>query len=170
MITIRNPKKADARTVRADVALKNGMFVKMTTGEAIGDVPNVVKATAADQADPTILVGIVSFIADNDLTVPYILTPQTRALTVNTGDDNATDIPEGSLCVFWYNRPIVGFQQAAVHSGFDITAVREASAVAIHDATSTLADYDSGTAAVDVAVGVVYMNDGEELTVILTEL
>jgi hypothetical protein len=170
MITMRSPKKHEARTVIAGEALKVGMFVKLAQGAAIGEVPVVMKATAADQADATKLVGIVSYIPDNDLTVPYILTPQTRAIAVNTGEDNATDIPSGALCVFWYDKPIVGFQQAAVHSGMDVSTVREGTAVAIHDATSTLAVYASGDTARDVVVGIVYQNDGEEITVILNKI
>jgi hypothetical protein len=170
MITFRSPKKHEARSVIANTALRVGQFVVLMQGDAEGELPKVRKVVLADLTDPTKMIGLVSYIPENDLTTPYILNPVSRSLTVNEGEDGAMNIPQGALCVFWYSKPIVGFPQVAVDASLVIDTVREPTALAIDTDSAKLAPYDSANAKRNKVIGYVYMNDGAEITAILTGL
>jgi hypothetical protein len=169
LVTIRNPEMAHNRTVIADEALKNGMVVKLVQGDK-GDPCHVAKITAAaDLTDSTIVKGIVTFVADNDLTVDFILDPTNEALSLNTDSDNSTDIAEGALCVFWYNKPLVGYHSLspAVDTTLDFSTAREADVVAVEESNSKVAALDTGMSSTSShAVGMIYEHEGAELTIL----
>lgn len=169
LVTIRNPESAANRTVVADEALKNGMIVKLVQGAAKGDPCSVAKITSAsDLTDASIVKGIVTFIPDNDLTVDFILDPTNEGLSLNTGADNSTDIPEGALCVFWYNKPVVGIHSAMVDTSLVYATAREGDVVAVEESNALLAALDSGVGSTSShAVGVIYQHEGAELTILL---
>lgn len=173
MITIRNPNEARARTVVAGEDLEVGMFVKLVQGAAKGDPPKVMKVAEADIADAEVMVGIVDFIPDDDLAVDYNIDTN-QNLTVNTGSDNTFKVPSGSLCVFWYGQPIVGFAKSAVDPTYQASfdAAREADVLAIDSDTAKLAAYDASAVDTtrDEVVGVLYQHEGAEITVLLKAL
>lgn len=170
MVTIRNPKAAQARTVVAGEALRVGMVVKLVQGAAIGDPPKVMKVAEADLANANLLLGVVTYIPDNDLTVPFILDPTDRSLTENTGEDGAMAIPVGANCVLWYDKPVIGFHQIAVDASLTVATAREGALIAVKETTSLIAAYNAGDTSVDHAVGVIYQNEGAEITVIFHKL
>ena len=173
MITIRNPTYCHSRTAIAGEAMKVGMVVKLVQADAIGDPCKVMKAAAADLGDPTIVKGLVYYRPDTDEAVDYTVNPATGVLTLNTGADNTTDIPSGAMVTFWHGKPVVGFDQHSVDATHiaDVKTVREGTKVAFDGDTSLLATYLAGqTDGREDFMGVVYQNDGVEITVIFTEL
>ena len=166
LVTIRNPDMAHNRTVVAGEALKNGLIVKMVQGTAKGEPCQVVKASEADIADSTIVKGIVTFVPDNDLTVDFILDPTDESLTLNTDSDNSTDIASGTLCVFWYNKPLVGYHSTMVDASLDFSTAREGDVIASKSTTSKPGLYDSGDTTLDTAVGMIYEHEGAEVTIL----
>jgi hypothetical protein len=167
LVTIRNPEMAHNRTVVAKVALKNGMVAKLVQGTAKGEPCQVDKFASADLSDASIVKGIVTFVPDNDLTVDFILNPANEALTLNTGaDDNSTDIAAGSLCVFWYNKPLVGYHSSMVDASLVFSTAREGDKIAVKETTAIVGAYNSGDTSLDVAVGTIYEHEGAEVTIL----
>lgn len=174
MITIRNPMQCQSLTVEAGEALVVGQLVKLVQGTAAGDPPKVVSPLAADYKDATVQKGIVYFVPDDDEAVDYIVDPNTKALTVNTGTDGVTAIASGKLCTFWFDKPIVGITADGISSeaGVALTmATREGSKIAINTGDHLFDDYDAADTDVsDTFMGTVIATDGAELTIYLSAL
>ena len=174
MITIRNPNEAHSRTVVASTQLEIGQAVKLIQGLAKGDPPQVAAIVEADLTDPTVMIGIVNYVVDDDQALDMILDPVNSALTLNTGDDAAHVIPAGKTCQFWYGNPVIGFHKSAVDPAFaagtagDFDAVREPAAICIDSTTSKIGLYAAGQADRDAVAGFVYQHEGAELTVLFT--
>lgn len=171
-VTIRNPKQAHARTVIASEAMEVGMAVTLIQGTAKGEPCQVRKATAADLADATLVKGIVTYVPDNDLAVGFIIDPTDEGLTKNTESDNTYEIPAAAHCVFWYNKPVVGFHQNAVDAALTVSSTREGTKLAFDGDSSKLTAYASGqTDGRQIYLGTALQNeDGVELTVLFDQL
>lgn len=173
MITVRNTDDARSLTVRAGEALEVGMLVKLAQGAAAGAPPAVVKALQADLADPTVMVGVVDFIVDDSEAVDYLIhSSDETVMDLNSGADATFKIPANAQCNVWWNQPEVGFD---IHSTAiaDLSTVREPAAVTVDALTSkiTLVTFDATTGAPNEEVlGLVYRNEGPEITVILTAI
>lgn len=170
LVTIRNPEMAHNRTVIAKVALKNGMVVKLVQGTAKGEPCQVDKIIAADLSDASIVKGIVTFVKDDDLTIDFILTPSSEALTLNTESDNSQDIAAGTPCLFWYNKPLVGYHSSVVDASLVFSTAREGDKIAVKETTSIVGKYASGDTTLDVAVGTIYEHEGAEVTILFQAL
>lgn len=171
MITIRNPNEARARTVVASEALEVGMIVRVIQGTAKGEPWQVRKAVVADLDDLGVKIGVVDFIPDSDLTIDYIIDPVTKALSLNTGDDNSYKIPSGSLCVIWTEKPIVGYLKPALSAEgqSEFATAREADLVTLVDASSKPGFYDAAGGTEDTSViGMIYQHDGPEISIEFT--
>ena len=174
MITIRNPKECQSLTVIADAALVVGQLVKLVQAAAIGDPCEVASPDVADYKDATVEKGIVYFVPDDDEAVDFIVDPNDGSLTVNTGSDNVTVIPAGAHCTFWFGRPIVGYTA----NGFTTEAgaiialtTREGTKIAFNTTDHLIDTYDAAdTDDTDVYQGIVYRNDGAELTIYFSQL
>lgn len=173
MITIRNPKQCQSLTVVAGAALKVGQLVKLVQGTAAGEPPQVIAPIAADYKDETLQLGIVYFVPDDDEAVDFIVDPNDGSLTVNTGADGVTDIASGSLCTFWFDKPIVGVTADGLSADASATIAitsREGVKVAFNT-NDHLPDVYGATLDVnDTFMGTVYQNDGAELTILFSEL
>jgi len=174
MITIRNPNKCQSLTVVAMSALVNGQLVKLVQAASTGDPAGVASPLVADYEDATVVKGIVYYVPDNDQAVDFTVDPNDSSLTVNAGSDNTRTIPSGSLCTFWFDKPIIGYHSSAftVTAGTAIsTSTREGAKVAFNRNDHLLDTYDAAdTDESDVFHGVVWSNDGAELTVLFTAL
>jgi hypothetical protein len=145
------------------------MLVKLVQGDNLGDPPKVIKPLLADYTSGEVALGIVYFVADDDLAVDFILDPTDSSLTLNTGSDAAHLIADGDPCTFWYDGVVAGYHSDLLDASLDVTTAREAQAVAFDVANAKLGDYDSGaTNERDTLFGYVYMNEGVELTVMFT--
>jgi len=175
MITIRNPKECQALTVIAEQALTVGQLVKLiqSTG-SIGDPCMVDAPLVADYKDTTIELGVVYFVPDDDEAVDFIVNSNNNSLTVNTDPDNVTVIPAGAHCTFWFDRPIIGYTANgfSASAGVDMAlTAREGSKIAFNTNDHLLDIYNAADTDVsDVYMGVVYRNDGAELTVLFSAL
>lgn len=167
MITLRNRTKHQAMAVRSDEALEVGMLVKVVQGAAAGSPPSVVAADATDAADVTIMKGIVFYVDKED----DEHTDGSLALTTLDLTFTNLAIPSGVQCLMVWDKPTIGYHQAAADVSYDISAAREADKVAFLGATSKLVAYNGG--GVDGSenfMGTVTSQDGAEITVILTGL
>ena len=174
MITIRNPKQCQSLTVIADAALKVGQLVKLIQAASSGDPCEVSSPLAADYKDATVEKGIVYFVPDDDEAVDFVVDPNDNSLTVNTDADNVTDIPAGAHCTFWFDKPIVAYTEhgftADAGSTLAVTT-REGTKMAFNTTDHLLDTYDGADLDVsDVYQGVLYRNDGAELTVYFSQL
>lgn len=174
MITIRNPKKCQSLTVVAMEELVVGQLVKLVQADASGDPAGVTSPQSADYEDTTVEKGIVYFVPDDDEAVDFIVDPNDGSLTVNTGTDGVLTIPDGSLCTFWFDKPIVGYHSSSFTGEGDsvlATTTREGTKIAFNRADHLPDTYDvSDTDGSDVYHGVVWTNDGAELTILFSAL
>jgi len=161
-------------TVVAGAALKVGQLVKLVQGTATGEPPQVTAATTGDYKDDTIVKGIVYFVPDDDEAVDWIIDPNDSSLTVNTGADNTTDIASGSLCTFWFDKPIVGFTVDSLSADASATiaiTAREGVKIAFNTNDHLIDVYNAAsTDVVDTYRGTVYRNEGAEVTVLFDAL
>lgn len=174
MITIRNPKECQSLTVVAGEDLVVGQLVKLVQATASGDPCEVVAPVAADYKDSTVELGIVYFVPDNDEAVDFTVDPSDNTLTVNAGSDNVTDIADGSHCTFWFDKPIIGYTDNGFTTDAGTTialTTREGTKIAFNTADHLIDVYDSADAdGSDTYMGVVYSNDGAELTILFSAL
>jgi hypothetical protein len=167
MITIRNAKTAQSVSARASTAdLKPGMIVAFVAGAANGDQPKVRKATIAEIADATVLKGIVDYIPADSDAVDFTIVPATQVLT--PVDDT---IPLDAQVNVWFNKPIVAYHESKLPAGLKPTTQREGTKVAFDGDTALPAAYNAGGAdGTQVIMGMVYRNDGPEMTIVFTGL
>jgi hypothetical protein len=164
LVQIQNPTKAESRSVITSVAMKNGMVVKLVQGTAVGEIPQVALCSDADLADVSVLKGVITYIADDNLKVD--------TLVPNTGSDNTMDIPPGVEATFWYNSPMVYLHQVALDTTVVMGTIREGAKLAVNAVTGKIAPLVATgvDANRDQYVGVVYHHDGVALSVILNAL
>jgi hypothetical protein len=174
MITIRNPTECQSLTVIADAQLVVGQLVKLIQAAASGDPCEVASPQVADYKDATLEKGIVYFVKDDDEAVDYIVDPNDGSLTVNTGADGTRVIPAGAACSFWFDKPIIAYTAAdfTADAGATIAVTtREGAKIAFNTSDHLLDTYDAADVdGSDVYQGVVYRNDGAELTVYFSKL
>ncbi len=172
LVTISNPEMAHNRTVIANADIPIGSICKLMQAANVGDPCKVAVANEAALEDATIMKGIVTYVADNDLSVDFIINPANEALTVNTESDKTTVIPSGSLCLFWYNKPVVRVHQSVVHSTIDFDTVREGAKIGVEQTNGKLALYvaPGGGVTADHFIGTLYEHEGAEITIILSAL
>lgn len=174
MITIRNPKECQSVTVLAGEDLVVGQLVKLVQAAASGDPCAVVSPLVADYKDATVELGIVYFVPDNDEAVDFIVDPNDNSLVVNIGGDNVTEIPSGSHCTFWFDKPIVAYTDNGFtgEAGATIAlTTREGTKIAFNTTDHLIDTYDAAdTDDTDVYMGTVYANDGAELTILFSAL
>ena len=175
MITIRNPKECQSLTVIADSALVVGQLVKLVQAAASGDPCEVADiSVAADYKDATLELGIVYFVPDDDEAVDFVIDPNDGSLTVNTDPDNVTDIAAGEHCTFWFDKPIVAYTDNGFTADGGATialTTREGAKIAFNTTDNLLDIHDAADTDVsDVYMGIVYRNDGAELTVYFSTL
>lgn len=173
MITIRNPKQCQSLTVVAGAALKVGQLVKLVQGTASGEPPQVTTPAAADYKDADVFLGVVYYVPDDDEAVDFVIDTNDSSLTVNTDADNTTDIASGEECTFWFDKPIIGFTEDSLSADASATIAitdREGAAVCFNT-NDALLDLAGATLDVnDVTQGMIYRNEGAELTVLLANL
>lgn len=157
LVHVMNPQAAQARTVTAGEALKNGQLVKWVANTAAGLAPKVMSADVADLQDPEVLTGVVTWTPEDALFTEFSSTnpSSARALTVSSA---ALTIASGQPCLFWIGQPVVYYHEAALDSETDIDDIREGEPVAWNSATSQIGVYDSEDADKNVVAGFCYRN------------